>query len=332
MIAAVLAEGMVTGKTLGNHNNEIGLPLTCCEMDSTTEVAVLEMGISAPNEMDYLTDIVQPEVAVITNIGVTHMEILGSREAIFDEKSKIYRNISPDGLVVLNGDNDILSKVQSTPAGRPLFFGLESTNDVYATDIKKEGLKGSTFTIKGLNCGDLQVHIPIPGKHMITNALAAAAIGEYFGLSPEQIKAGIASVESVSGRTHITESNGITIIDDSYNASPASMMSSIDTLSLAEGRKICVLGNMYELGDDSLAMHRQVGEYAASKKVDIIFTCGDMAREIAEGAKSAVNEIYSFDDNESMIAKIKEVIKEGDTVMIKASNSMNFKEVAAALK
>ena len=331
VIASVLSRELVTGKTLGNHNNELGLPLTCCEMDGETEVAVLEMGISAPGEMDYLTGIVQPEVAVITNIGVTHMEILGSREGIFNEKSKIYKNISGDGLVILNGDNDLLRQVKETPAGRPLFFGLEKTNDIYAEDIKEDGLKGSAFVIKGLNCGDLSVRIPIPGKHMVINALAAAAVGEYFGLCAESIREGIASVETVSGRTNIKEVNGITVIDDSYNASPASMMSAIDTLSLADGRKICVLGNMYELGDDSLQMHRQVGEYAASKGVDVLFTCGDMAREIATGAAQGVKEIYSFDDNQEMIKKIKEIIREGDSIMIKASNSMKFNEVAEAL-
>ena len=331
VIAAVLAQEYVTGKTLGNHNNEIGLPLTCCEMDSETEVAVLEMGISAPGEMDYLTEIVRPEVAVITNIGVTHMEILGSREGIFDEKSKIYRNIPEEGLVILNGDNDILSQVKDTPAGKPLFFGLEDKNDIYAEDIREEGLSGSSFVIKGLNCGDVKVHMPIPGKHMVTNALAAAAVGEYFGLSAESIKKGIASVETVSGRTNIRQVNGITVIDDSYNASPASMMSAIDTLSLADGRKICVLGNMYELGDDSLKMHRQVGEYASSKNVDMLFTCGDMAKEIAEGAKGGVGDIRCFDDNDALIKELKGVLREGDTVMIKASNSMKFGDIAKEL-
>lgn len=331
VIASVLSQGLCTGKTLGNHNNELGLPLTCCEMSAETEVAVLEMGISAPGEMDYLTGIVQPEVAVITNIGVTHMEILGSREGIFAEKSKIYKNIPEEGLVILNGDNDILKQVKETPAGSPLFFGLDKENDIYAEDIAEDGLKGSTFVIKGLNCGDISVHIPIPGKHMVINALAAAAVGEYFGLGAESIRKGIASVEAVSGRTNIKEVNGITVIDDSYNASPASMMSAIDTLCLAKGRKICVLGNMYELGDDSLNMHRQVGEYAAVKGVDILFTCGGMAKEIAAGAREGVKEIYSFDDNEEMIKKIKELIREGDSVMIKASNSMRFADVAEAL-
>ena len=331
VIAAVLAQEYVTGKTLGNHNNEIGLPLTCCEMDSETEVAVLEMGISAPEEMDYLTGIVQPEVAVITNIGVTHMEILGSREGIFEEKSKIYKNIPKEGLVILNGDNDILSQVKDTPAGKPLFVGLEDKNDIYAEDIREEGLSGSSFIIKGLNCGDLEVHIPIPGRHMVTNALAAAAVGEYFGLSAGSIQKGIASVETVSGRTNIRQVNGITVIDDSYNASPVSMMSAIDTLCLADGRKICVLGNMYELGDDSLKMHRQVGEYAASKNVDVLFTCGDMAKEIAEGAKGRVGDIRCFDDNEALVKELEAVLREGDAVMIKASNSMKFGDVAKAL-
>ena len=165
----------------------------------------------------------------------------------------------------------------------------------------------------------------------MTNALAAAAVGEYFGLSAGSIQKGIASVETVSGRTNIRQVNGITVIDDSYNASPVSMMSAIDTLCLADGRKICVLGNMYELGDDSLKMHRQVGEYAASKNVDVLFTCGDMAKEIAEGAKGRVGDIRCFDDNEALVKELEAVLREGDAVMIKASNSMKFGDVAKAL-
>lgn len=364
VIASVLSAKYKTGKTRGNHNNDIGLPITCLELEGDTQVAVLEMGISAPGEMDYLTKIVQPTVGVITNIGVAHMEILGSRDGIFEEKRKIINDLPENGLAVLCGDDDILPRVKEAAGIKPVFFGLEKNgvNDLYAGDIKELGLDGTEFTIMGLkdHPEGVRVTMPIPGKHMVLNALAAAAVGQHLGLDADRIKTGLSKASTIAGRTDISinEKRNIHIIDDSYNASPASMKSSIDTLSLAKGRKICVLGNMYELGEGSEKMHYDVGRYAADKGVNVLFTCGELAKDIARGAlnismsadldagledecaeimmtdpeANVVPLFFVFDDKEAMINKLSEFVKPGDAVLVKASNSMGFSGVVDALK
>ena len=364
VIASVLSVKFKTGKTRGNHNNDIGLPLTCLELDGDTQIAVLEMGISAPGEMDYLTQVVQPTVGVITNIGVAHMEILGSRDGIFEEKSKILKNLPEDGLAVLCGDDDKLPAVKEAAGKKPVFFGLEQNglNDLYAADIEELGLDGTEFTIMGLEGYDegVRVTMPIPGKHMVLNALAAVATGRHFGLDAGQIKEGLSKAATIAGRTDISvnKARQIHIIDDSYNASPASMKSSIDTLSLAKGRRICVLGNMYELGEGSEQMHYDVGRYAADKGVNVLFTCGDLAKDIARGAlnvgmhadidacaedecveimmtdpgANVIPEFYIFDDKDELIEKLSEVVRPGDAVLIKASNSMGFSGIVDAIK
>lgn len=363
MIASVLASSLKVSKTIGNHNNEIGLPLTCLETPKDAKVSVLEMGISAEDEMDYLTGIVQPKVAVLTNIGVSHMEILGSKQGIYNEKIKIAKALPGDGLLVINGDDEFLATVDNKDidtAADIIRFGFESTNDYYAADIRSDGLLGSSFTIYGIKSapGGLKAALKLPGRHLILNALAAAAVGDYFGISPENIASGLLNAGTIAGRMNIIKANDITIIDDSYNASPVSMKAAIEALSEVPGRKICVLGDMFELGDESKQMHYDVGRFAAKKGVSVLFVCGEKSVDIAKGALGVnidadlescvqdeyievmmtdpdalvVPQFYIYKDNEEMIKKIREVLKPGDTVLIKASNSMRFYEVAEALK
>lgn len=362
MVASVLAASLNVAKTKGNHNNEIGLPLTCLDTPEEAEVCVLEMGISAEDEMDFLTGIAQPDAAVVTNIGVSHMEILGSQRGIFDEKIKIAKGLPADGILALNGDDGFLSGIRDAEIdtrARIVRYGLKDTNDIYAEDIDLKGIEGSVFTIRGLKAAPdgLRVSLHLPGRHMILNSLAAAAIGEYFGLDAEKIAAGLEDSDTIPGRMNVIKKGGITIVDDAYNASPVSMKAAIEAVSGGEGRKICVLGNMYELGDDSRQMHYEVGRFAAEKGVDILFVCGDLAEDIAKGAlgvslKADIREslrdeytevmmtspdvavvpvFYAYDDNADMTAKIIEILKPGDTVLVKASNSMKFSDVVKAL-
>ena len=362
MVASVLASSMNVAKTKGNHNNEIGLPLTCLETPEDAQISVLEMGISAENEMDYLTGIIQPAAAVVTNIGVSHMEILGSQRGIFDEKIKIAKNLPETGLLVINGDDEFLSGISDDEIDTKapvIRYGFSRENDIYADDIVIKGLEGAGFTIRGLKEAPdgLEVKLSVPGRHMILNSLAAAAIGEHFGVTPENITKGLLRAGTIAGRMNIIKTGDYTVIDDSYNASPVSMKAAIETLSEAEGRKICVLGNMYELGDDSRKMHYGVGRFAAEKGVSVLFVCGDLAEDIARGAlgvslnadikKSAedeyveimmtgpdqdvIPEFYIYDDNADMAEKIKEVLRPGDTVLVKASNSMRFADVVKSL-
>lgn len=362
MVACVLASSLKVAKTKGNHNNDIGLPLTCLETPGDAQISVLEMGISADGEMDYLTGIVQPTAAVVTNIGVSHMEILGSQKGIFDEKIKIAKNLPENGLLVINGDDEFLSGIKNNEIDTKaavIRFGFSPDNDIYAEDISIDGLKGPEFTIKGLKKAQegLRVKLSLPGRHMVLNALAAAAIGEHFGITPENTAKGLNAAGTIAGRMNIIRSGEITIIDDSYNASPVSMKAAIEALSGAEGRKICVLGNMYELGDNSRQMHYDVGRFAAEKGVSVLITCGELAEDIARGAigvvfsadikkcaedeyseimmtdpdMAAVPGFYVFHDNESMTEKIKEILQPGDTVLVKASNSMRFADVVKEL-
>ena len=362
MIASVLGSSLNVAKTKGNHNNDIGLPLTCLDTPADADVCVLEMGISAEGEMDYLTGIVQPEAAVLTNIGVSHMEILGSQRGIFDEKIKIAKDLPEDGLLAINGDDAFLSGIENSEIdtkAKIIRFGFDPGNGIYAEDIKVNGIEGSEFTIRGLKAAPegLRVSLHLPGKHLILNSLAAAAMGDHFGLEAGKIAAGIENAGTIAGRMNIIKKGDITIIDDAYNASPVSMKAAIEALSGAEGRKICVLGNMYELGDDSRQMHYDVGRFAAEKGVDVLFVCGDLAEDIAKGAlgislkadlkeslrdeytevmmtspdSAVVPVFYVYDDNAEMTEKIREILKPGDTVLVKASNGMKFSEVVEDL-
>ena len=362
MIASVLSTSMNVAKTKGNHNNEIGLPLTCLETPDDAQVSVLEMGISAPGEMDYLINIIQPKVAVVTNIGVSHMEILGSKEGIYKEKIKIAGGLPDDGLLVINGDDEFLSAVKNediathAPVKR---FGFDRKNDIYADDVRTNGLESTSFKIFGLQCAPdgIDVSLKLPGRHLILNALAAAAVGDHFGLTAGEIVKGIESAGTIKGRMNVIKAHGITVIDDAYNASPVSMKAAIEALSQAGGRKICVLGDMFELGDESDKMHYEVGRFAAEKGVCVLFVCGEQSVEIAKGALGVnpdadiegcaqeehievmmsdpqcpvVPEFYIFKENDRMIKKIKEVVRPGDTVLVKASNSMRFSEVVEGL-
>ena len=358
----MLSTSMNVAKTKGNHNNEIGLPLTCLETPDDAQISVLEMGISAPGEMDYLINIIQPKVAVVTNIGVSHMEILGSKEGIYKEKIKIARGLPDDGLLVINGDDEFLSAVKNediathAPVKR---FGFDRKNDIYADDVRTNGLESTSFKIFGLQCAPdgIDVSLKLPGRHLILNALAATAVGDHFGLTAGEIVKGIESAGTIKGRMNVIKAHGITVIDDAYNASPVSMKAAIEALSEAGGRKICVLGDMFELGDESDKMHYEVGRFAAEKGVCVLFVCGEQSVEIAKGALGVnpdadiegcaqeehievmmsdpqcpvVPEFYIFKENDSMIKKIKEVVRPGDTVLVKASNSMRFSEVVEGL-
>ena len=362
MIASVLSAAMKVAKTKGNHNNEIGLPLTCLETPDDAQISVLEMGISAPGEMDYLVNIVQPRAAVVTNIGVSHMEILGSEEGIYNEKIKIAKGLPSDGILVLNGDDEFLSGIRNEEIDTKAAvkrFGFDRSNDYYADEVRTNGLDGTSFKVFGLRCAPdgLDISLKLPGRHLILNALAAAVIGEHFGLSADEIVKGLEASGTIAGRMNVIKANDITVIDDAYNASPVSMKAAIEALSEAPGRKICVLGDMFELGDDSKKMHYDVGQFAAQKGVSVLFVCGEQSVEIAKGALGVnpdadiegcareehievmmsapecpvVPEFYIFKENDRMIEKIKEVVRAGDTVLVKASNSMRFSEVVKGL-
>lgn len=327
-IAATLATHYQVLKTEGNFNNEIGLPLTVLRIRDNIQVAVLEMGISDFGEMHRLSSIAQPDVCVITNIGQCHLENLGTRDGILKAKTEIFDFMQPDGKVCLNGDDDKLMTVTEVHGKRPLFFGKDSKNEIYATDYVNQGLAGSTANIhrQGRTFG---VKIPLPGEHMVYNALAATAVATVMGLSDEEIAGGISSVEPVGGRSHVIHEDKVTIIDDCYNANPVSMKAAIDLLSMANTRKVAILGDMFELGNNEKALHEEVGTYAAYHKIDCVICVGNLCRHMYDGVKAVESDsrAYYFEDRDIMLEHLGEILHTGDTVLVKASHGMHFEEV-----
>ena len=337
-VAAVLSMKYKVHKTLGNYNNEVGVPLTVLSMPEDTEVAVLEMGINHFGEMHNLSRIARPDICIMTNIGQCHLEFLGSREGILKAKSEMFDFMKEDGSVCINGDDDMLASTKEVKGKKPVTFGLSEQCRVYAADIKGKGLFGSEAVIHG-NGESFAVQIPLPGEHMVYNALAAAAAGQLLGLTPEEIRDGIAAVESVSGRSHIVKLPDKVLIDDCYNANPVSMEAAIDLLLQADGRRVAVMGDMFELGEQEKEMHARVGKYAADKGVECIICAGKLARCIYEGAREAAGErkdgpaaeIFYFEDRESLLEGINQILKPGDTILIKASHGMGFEKVVEQL-
>lgn len=333
MIAAVLEEKYNVLKTKGNFNNELGVPLTVFGLRPDHEIAVLEMGISDFGEMHRLAKIARPDTCVITNIGLCHLEFLKSRDGILKAKTEIFDFLESDGHVILNGDDDKLITVRDVKGIKPLFFGVDNHQGVWADEIESKGLKGISCQI---HAGEesFKVLIPIPGRYMVYNALAGTAVGLTYGMNMEEIKKGIESLQSLSGRFHIIETGNRTIVDDCYNANPVSMKASLDVLQDALGRRVAILGDMGELGKEEVEMHREVGVYAAAKDIDKIICVGELAGDMAEAARLAAptKDIVHFAEKESLLEALPEMIRDGDTILVKASHFMEFEKVVEMLK
>ena len=339
MIASVLCEGFEVLKTEGNFNNEVGLPLTVLRIRQEHQVAVVEMGISDFGEMHRLSKIAKPDICVMTNIGQCHLENLGTREGILKAKSEIFDYMNPKGSIIVNGDDDMLQRVTTKAESKLIRFGMNPTNEGYASDVMNKGLLGSEATIHmGLEV--FPVEIPLPGAHMVYNALAAAAVGKCLGLTKEQIRAGIAGVQSVGGRSNVMALENYTVIDDCYNANPVSMKAAIDLLVTALGRKVAVLGDMFELGDGECELHREVGEYAAEKGIDVIICTGTLSKHMYEGAAgfgreglqaAQKKEVYYFETRDKMLKELSSILKRGDNILVKASHGMHFEQVVEYL-
>lgn len=336
MIASVLSQKYNVLKTEGNFNNEIGLPLTIFNLRKEHEIAVLEMGISDFEEMHRLSRIARPDLCVITNIGLCHLENLKSREGILKAKTEMFDYMQPDGKVCLNGDDDMLITVKEVAGKKPVFFGLQKSNEVYADNIQNLGLEGMTCEIH-MASETYPVSIPVAGEHMVYNALAAAGVGHLLGLTKQEIAAGIEQMQTVKGRNHLIKTEKLQILDDCYNANPVSMKAAIDIVSRTEGRKVAILGDMYELGEGSVQFHKEVGKYAVESNIDCILCVGedskymyDTATEIAVEMKSDSQILY-YENKQDLIKALPEILQEKDTVLVKASHGMHFEEVVSAL-
>lgn len=330
MIASVLSQKYKVHKTQGNFNNEWGLPLTVFEMNDTHEVSVLEMGINHFGEMRKLSTVGQPDICVLTNIGVAHLEFLKTQEGILQEKTEMFRDMKDGGSIILNGDDPLLSTLGSVRGIEPVLYGAGDNCSVRATDIEPLGLKGTACTIR-LPGESFHCVVPIPGIHMVSNALAGASAGYILGLTPAQIKDGIEQLPFMPGRNNIIKTAHLNILDDCYNANPVSMKAAIDVLSIAIGRKVAVLGDMGELGDDEKELHRSVGEYAKEHGVDLVCAIGPLSKGIADSASSDTKALW-FAGKADFLAQMKDFIQDGDNVLVKASHGMEFAEIVDALK
>lgn len=330
MISSVLSAKFKVHKTAGNLNGQIGLPLTIFGLEPCHDVAVVEMGISEFDEMETLSQIAAPTCAVMTNIGVTHIENLHTKENIFKEKFKITDSLRPSDYLFINGDDEVLSKTQNSYGFNVVSFGIKNNCNFTAKNIFYENEKTIFEVSLDKNCRKFE--IPTLGEHHVYNALAAIAIGLSMSMHVEEIQEGLSRFKNAEMRQSIHYLNGVTLIDDSYNANPDSMKSALKVLAqIAKSpRKIAVLGDMLELGDMSKQLHFEVGNSAAQLGVDILITVGELAKFIADGAikfnKRIIN--YSFSSNEMAFDCLKNLIHNGDTVLVKGSRGMHMEEIS----
>ena len=342
MIASVLEQKYRVLKTENNHNNEIGVPLTIFRIREEHEAAVLEMGISDFGEMHRLAEMTRPDICVITNIGRCHLENLGTRDGILEAKTESFEHLQPEGIAILNGDDDKLCTKKDVNGRPALFYGigaeanrsedgvLMAEKSVYATDVENLGMEGMRAKIHTPK-GEFAAYIPLAGEHNVYNALAGTAVGLMLDLTLEEIAEGIGAVKTVKGRNNLMEKDGVTVIDDCYNANPDSMRASIAVLAHTQGRKIAVLGDMGELGREERSLHRYVGDAVAKSGIDVLFAAGKLAREYADAAQGSGCEIHYYEDVDAMLPELTACVKAGDTVLVKASHFMNFERVVKTL-
>lgn len=333
VIASVLKEKYRTLKTKGNFNNELGLPLTVFRLREEDEIAVLEMGISDFGEMTRLAKIAKPDTCVITNIGTCHLENLGDRDGVLKAKTEILKYLREDGHVVLNGDDDKLITVQETNGVKPVFFGMSPDRQVYADEIQSLGFQGMKCVIH-LGEEVFPVTVPMPGRHMIYNALAAAAVGQIYGLTIAQIQAGIESLEAIDGRFKMIRTDKFRIVDDCYNANPMSMKASLDVLQEGDSPRVAILGDMGELGENERELHEEVGVHAGGCRLEKLICVGPLSEGIARRAKETnpALDVIHKESLEELLKGLEDEVQTGDTVLVKASHFMHFEKVVEALK
>ena len=330
MIADILATTYRTCRTKGNHNNNVGLPLSILAIDDDCEMAVMEMGMNHFREMSYLTSIARPNVALINNIGTMHIEHLGSREGILSAKMEILEGLMPGGRVIFNGDEPLLWNQREQLADRPVYFGIENPAcDVIATNINQAD-GGMYFRIIGIG-QEFDVFVPAEGMHIVYDALAAVAVGLTENVRPERIQSALSRFQNTGSRQSIYERGGYTIIEDCYNAGPESMKAALDVLAEhgGSGRRIAVLGDMLELGTCSIAEHYRLGRLAA-EKADLVYAYGPHSDRVVIGAVTggvSNKSTARFDTHEKMAAMLRRVAKPGDTLLFKGSRGMKMEQV-----
>jgi len=326
MTSTVLASRLNVLKTEANYNNEIGLSLTLLQLTAQHEVAVVEMGMRGKGQIRQLANIALPTVAVITNVGETHIELLGSIEEIAAAKAELLQFIPKNGLIILNADDDYVREMTTQVHSRLILFGLMQ-GDLRADHIemRPDGIHFKCHSVQG----SFFTEIPAAGKHNVYNALAAIAVGLEVGLNFAEISSGLRNFNASPMRLHIEEMGDYIVINDAYNASPSSMSAAIDTLvEVAKNRKVAVLGDMLELGHIKVEAHRQIGEKLAKSHIDIVVTVGELARHIAEAAREhGMTRVIACNSHDEASETLKKIIQPGDTILIKGSRGMKMENM-----
>lgn len=329
LIAAFLSGKYRVFKTQGNFNNEIGLPLMIFELNREYDIAVLEMGTSNFGEINTLAGIALPDIAAITNVGVAHIEYLKSRENILKEKMSISNFFKHNNYLVLNCENDMLKSVKDEDYKCACIqrTGYDKKYDLYAENLELTSESTSFDAVSGNERHRFSLNMV--GEHNVLNALLGIQISKDFGLTFEEMEKGLNNFKATSMRLEIIKHNGFTIINDSYNANPDSMKAALNVLKSYNGeRKIAVLGTMGELGDHSEAAHMEIGEFA-KEKADMLLTTGDYKKSYQEGFGK---ETMIFETKEELIDSLRNIIKENDTILVKASRSAKFEEIVKEIQ
>ena len=324
MIAAVLETTYITEKTPANHNNDIGMPMAILSMPESTQVAVLEMGMNHFGEIAYLSNIAHPDIAVIVNIGTSHIEFLGSQEGIRQAKMEILEGMSADGKLFLNGDDALLRKLPNVPEQKIGYFGTSEGCDIRGETISQApGLL--CYTVNA-DRAPFAIELSLEGMHYVVDSLAAVAVGLAMDVSPDRIVGCLKYFQNMAGRQEIYEEQGYTIIRDCYNAGPESMAAALAVLGARKGRRIAVLGDMLELGDRTWAEHYKVGRLAA-ENADAVYAFGPNSDRVAAGALTGgipQNKIGKYTDRTQLIDELKRMAQPGDVLLFKGSRGMHM--------
>ena len=332
-IASVLSEKYNVLKTEGNFNNEIGLPLTILKIRKEHQVAVIEMGISHFGDMEPLGIVARPDICVITNIGYCHLEHLIDRDGVLKEKSSMFNYASENAEYVLNLDDDKLATICQVKGKTPVYVSINKKEaPVHVLKVEDSDIEGTNCTIS-VNDEILDVHVPLPGMHMVLNSLTACAVGSLCGVDTKKMKNGIEKLLPVGGRVNVIKKNGFTIVDDCYNANPVSMKASIDVLAYAKGRKVAILGDMFELGQDEVKLHGSIGEYIAATDTNFLITIGNLSNNINILAKenNFSGEMIHFNTLDEFLVHWPEYLHTNDTILVKASHGMHLEKIINAL-
>ena len=330
MIAAVLSGTFRVSKTPANHNNDLGMPMAVLDMPEDTEGAVREMGMNHFREIAYLSCIAHPDVAVIINVGTAHIEFLGTQQGIRQAKLEILEGMTPQGMLLLNGDDTMLRCLDVTPKQRITYFGASEGCDVRALDVSQKG-GVLRFTVEAGRL-TFPVEMKLEGEHYVADALAAVTVGLKLGVHPDKIRQQLDAFQNMSGRQEIFEAKGCTIINDCYNAGPESMAAALNVLGNRPGRHIAVLGDMLELGDCAQAEHYKIGRIAA-EKADMVFAFGPHAGRVLDGTITGgmpENMGRAFDSREELVTALRRAVKPGDVILFKGSHGMHLEKVLEA--